>query len=201
MLHDWLYNGISNHIEIVWVPSHSGFALNEHANNSMKSPFIGPVPPKSSSLSSAICTNKAIAILAWHAQFAIFQARKRLILKKRKKQTLPSAWNSAGNRFISILHDNPSLVSRFTRAVTNHAPTGKYCLMFFPQQLSLCPYRAPLQSREHILCECPRYSAHFLSLQSFYTGRDNLNKLTKFLQDNPSAFTSEDAPLELNDPP
>ena len=201
MIYVWLNAAIINRIEIVWVPSHSGFALNEHADRSMKSPFIGPVPPKAPSLSSAIRANKTQAVLSWRLQFAVFQSRKRLLLRKNKKPVLPSTWNAASNRFIMTMNDNPTLVSRFTRAVTNHAPIGEYRTRFFPQQPSSCPCGALLQSREHILCECPRYSAHFPSSHSFYKGRHNLNKLAKFLQDNPIAFAFDDAPPELDDPP
>ena len=93
------------------------------------------------------------------------------------------------------------LVSCFTQAITNHTPTGEYCTRFFPNKNVACQCGAELQTCAHILCECPRYRILFPSLHSFYTGRNNFNKLVKFLQNNETAFTFEDAPVDLDDPP
>ena len=71
MIHRWILHNNDNLIEIVWVPSHSGFELNKHADKSMKTPFIGPVPLKIPSLSLTIKDNRAIAVLQWHAQFNV----------------------------------------------------------------------------------------------------------------------------------
>ena len=146
MIHKWLIRHIDNFIKIVWVPSHAGFELNEHADFSMKLHFIRPAPPKAPSLSSTIKENKAHAVAAWCAKFEIFQRSKQLIIKKNKKVVLPSAWNSASNRFLCMMNDNPTLVSRLTRAITNHAPTGEYCSRFFPQQPQFCSCSFQLQT-------------------------------------------------------
>ena len=201
MVSQWLVKAISNHIEVVWVPRHSGFLLNKHVDQSMKPLFIGPIPPKVLLLSSAIHFNKAQAISTWRSQFVLFQQGKSLMLKQNKKILLPSAWNNTSNRFLTATNNNQALLSQFTRSVTNHAPIGEYRLHFFLQEPTTCPCGVPIQSREHILCECPRYCSHFSSIASFYVGCNNFKTLVKFLTDNETSFTFEDAPVTLDDPP
>ena len=41
-----------------------------------------------------------------------------------------------------------------SRAITNHAPIGEYCLRFFPREEFKCLCRFyPIESRHHILYE------------------------------------------------
>ena len=53
LIHEWLEADLTNSIAIVWVPSHSGFALNKHTDKSMKEAFIGPSPPRAISINSS----------------------------------------------------------------------------------------------------------------------------------------------------
>jgi len=51
-----------------------------------------------------------------------------------------------------------SLCAHATRAITNHAPIGKYRLRFFPKKEFKCPCNLyPIESRRHILYECGRF--------------------------------------------
>ncbi|KAF8632076.1 hypothetical protein AX14_010857, partial [Amanita brunnescens Koide BX004] len=52
-----------------------------------------------------------------------------------------------------------SHLSRIAHAITNHAPTGEYRTHFFPDDPTGCPWcdRRALQTRAHILTECPGY--------------------------------------------
>ena len=138
-------------IQFVWVPSHEGFPLNEHADNSMKNPFIGPAPPSIPSIASALRLHKASAISSWRAKFAEFQATRHITLKKKCKTLTPSAWNPASHRFLNIAGHDQEIITRFTRAITGHAPIGEYRLHFFPDQPYHCPCGAPIQTRDHIL--------------------------------------------------
>ena len=114
LVHTWLEMDITNSLTIVWVPSHLGFVLNKHADKSMKEAFIGPAPSRTVSLNSAIKEHKAKAVTAWRQQFSQFQNHKPLVLKRKRKPILPSAWNTASNHFLSALDNSPMLVSRFT---------------------------------------------------------------------------------------
>jgi len=47
------------------------------------------------------------------------------------------------------------------RAITNHAPTGKYRLRFFPKEEFKCPCRSyPIKSKHYILHECGRFNGY-----------------------------------------
>jgi len=110
-----------------------------------------------------------------------------------------------GNQFLDLLDDNNntiklsyvkgglwlkmfghsnSLCARATRAITNHASTGKYRLRFFPKEEFKYPYgRYPIESRHHILHECGRFNGYW-NLR-----RDSLSHFVMFLETNPSAFS------------
>ena len=70
-----------------------------------------------------------------------------------------------------------SLCARATRAITNHAPIGKYCLRFFPRENSNCLCKTyPIKSRHHILYECRRYTNYW------NPNRKSLNHFVIFLE-------------------
>ena len=61
--------------------------------------------------------------------------------------------------WLKLLGHLNSLYARATRAITNHAPIGKYCLRFFPRENSNCLCKIyPIKSRHHILYKCRRYN-------------------------------------------
>ena len=54
-----------------------------------------------------------------------------------------------------------SLYTRAFRAITNHAPIGKYRLRFFPNEEFRCPCgQYPIKLRCHILHECRRFNKY-----------------------------------------
>ena len=73
------------------------------------------------------------------------------------------------------------------RAITNHAPIGKYRLRFFPREEFKCLYRLyPIESRQHILHKCRRFN-------EYWNPRwDSLNHFVMFLEANPNTFTFND---------
>ena len=200
-LREWLISDICNVIQFVWVPSHEGFPLNKHTDNSIKEPFIGPPPPIHQSPASAIWLHKASAISSWHAKFAVFQAMHPITLKKKQKALMLSAWNPASHRFLNIAGQDQEVITQFTRAITGHAPTGEYRLRFFPDQPFHCPCGAPIQTRDHILHECPRYVDRLRSLTYIHKGSNNFKQITEMIKANVSAFTFEDAPPTIDLPP
>ena len=57
-----------------------------------------------------------------------------------------------------------SLYARASRAITNHAPIGKYRLRFFPRKEFRCSYRIyPIKSRCYILYEYKRFNEYWNS--------------------------------------
>ena len=70
------------------------------------------------------------------------------------------------------------------RAITNHAPIGKYRLRFFPSEELRCPCgNYPIKSRRHILYDCMRFNGYWNSRQ------DSLSYFVMFLVVNPNTFT------------
>ena len=80
-------------------------------------------------------------------------------------------------------HSN-SLCAHATRAITNHAPTGKYRLRFFSKKEFKCPCgQYPIELRCHILHEYGRFNDYW------YPRRDSLSHFVMFLETNPSTFS------------
>ena len=109
--------------------------------------------------------------------------------KKSKSNDILNAWkmtfqasNSKENQFLDLLDDNDniikpsyvkgrpwlkvfrhsnSLCAQATRAITNHAPIGKYRLRYFPRKDFKCPCEIyPIKSKYHILFECGRFNSY-----------------------------------------
>ena len=93
-----------------------------------------------------------------------------------------------------------SHLSRIAHVLTNHAPTGEYRTRFFPNEPTACPRcdENTLQTRQHILAECPRYVDSFPSMADWGKNRRNDIALAGFLDKNPSAFTFMDTPLDVH---
>jgi len=80
-------------------------------------------------------------------------------------------------------HSN-SLYARATRAVVNHAPTGKYQLRFFPNKDIVCPCDVcPIETRRHILYKCKRFNNYW------NPRRDTIAHFTLFLEYNSNTFS------------
>ena len=89
-----------------------------------------------------------------------------------------------GRLWIKIFGYSNSLWACTTRAITNHAPIGKYRLRFFPREEFKYPCGwYPIESRCHILYECGRFNSYW------NPRRDSLNHFIMFLEFNPSAFS------------
>ena len=91
--------------------------------------------------------------------------------------TKDSAW-------LELFEHSNLLYARTTRAITNHAPIGKYCLMFFPKELFeyLCRLYS-IKLRCYILYEYRRYNNHC----NF--NREFLEHFVVFLKFNPDVFS------------
>ena len=70
----------------------------------------------------------------------------------------------------------------------NHAPIGKYCLHFFPNEDFKCSCESyPIETRRHILHECTRYNGYW------NPRRGALSHFVMFLSTNPKAFAFTDS--------
>jgi len=65
-----------------------------------------------------------------------------------------------------------------------HAPIGEYRTRFFPNEPTACPCgEMNLETKGHILVECPRYTKDRIASQV-----PSLKYLVQFLTSNPTAF-------------
>jgi len=92
-----------------------------------------------------------------------------------------------GGPWLQVFGYSNSLCACTMRAITNHAPIGKYRLRFFPKEDFKCLYsNYPIESRRHILHECRRFNGYW------NPRKDSLNHFTMFLITNPLAFAFAD---------
>jgi len=60
-----------------------------------------------------------------------------------------------GGLWLQVFGHSNSLCACATRAITNHAPIGEFCLKFFPNEDFKCLCNNyPIETRRHILHEC-----------------------------------------------
>ena len=182
------------------MPSHLGFHINELGDSLADQPIVGPAPRPAHNIASRIRNNRALAVLEWRGQWQKFADHKALVLKKKRKTISLQAWDSKGKQFVNLAGDITTF-SRLTRLVSGHAPTGEYRRQFFPTEPCGCTCFHEYQTRSHLLVDCPKYFLKFSSMIAFHLANDNARKIVKFLKDNPTAFTFEDEPIDIYEPP
>ena len=121
-------------------------------------------------------------------------------IRRSSRVFKPSFAKTSRNFFHNMAKGDASHLSRIAHVLTNHAPTGEYRTRFFPNEPTACPHcdESALQTRRHILTECPWYVNVFPSLTDWGKNRRNDKALMGFLDRNPSAFTFMDTPLDVN---
>lgn len=125
MIKEWLAKDNSNHIEFRWVPSHIGFPINKLADSAAGSKPVGPFPYPIETIASRIRRNHGLVISEWRPKWHKFISSKQLHLKKKQKPLLPNCWDGKGKIFITTAN-TIEMFSRFTRLISEHAPTGEY---------------------------------------------------------------------------
>ena len=130
--------------------------------------------------------NSKICLEEWTTEFSRseIQGRNFLAMNTEKHKEATPMY-AKGGTWMSYLGHSISLCARATRAILNHAPTGEYRARFFPQESPACPCgQSDIETRQHILTECPRFTKDRVSLPSPCIG-----DFIKFLTSNPTAFT------------
>ncbi|OSD05221.1 hypothetical protein PYCCODRAFT_1362835 [Trametes coccinea BRFM310] len=204
ILRDWFERDERNHLVLHYCPSHSGVDENEAVDADVRfrvfnSGRVGrPFPYSYAFVRSGITDNLK---LEW----------------KQMADANPSAyWGRFYLRhpsFRQLLHTGryplkrlscgPDLAARFIRCVTAHAPTGHYRDRFRPRhnESTLCwlhTGRPTYHTREHVLLECDRYERRFRysAIEELLQSLDPFYEIERFLRDNPSALSFDDAPRD-----
>ena len=203
LLHSWLSGDQRRSISIRFAPSHQGVFGNERADELTKVGLgLCPTNPPCILRSHFIAQQRRDAEREWQHLWkdATYRGSQWLPVRWKKKTFKPSFAKPARNFFHNMARGDPSHLSRIAHVLTNHAPTGEYRTRFFPQEPTSCPRcdKNTVQTRRHVLTECPGYVNKFPSMTDWGKDRRNDSRLTGFLLKNPSAFTFVDAPLDIH---
>ena len=137
-------------VEIVWAPGHKKIRGNERADELAKAGV---------ELGATVSGTRCNALRR---------------AKEKMKNAWVKAWKAAPNtgRYAIANQFPPSLkhtkhfdtqrevFGRLVQCRTGHAFIGEYYKQFVPDENVDCPCGEALQTREHILCDCPRYQPH-----------------------------------------
>jgi len=173
-----------NSIEFWECPSHLNWRLHQSVDKDLKS--FNPQPILLSKLSCDYCKkiDSDNIINLWKMTFQVLDGKCRhfLNLFDDSCEDIKSSYIKGSPWFQSFSHSN-SLCAQATRAITNHAPIGEYCLQFFPNEEFKCPCsNYPIETRRHILYECTCHNGYW------NPRRDLLSHFIMFLIANPRAF-------------
>ncbi|KAH9929052.1 uncharacterized protein BXZ73DRAFT_48264 [Epithele typhae] len=190
---EWLDRDARRRIIFHWCPSHVGIKWNEAVDADAKA--AANLPPEREQCSAAFARHLLAVRLKseWREQYrnsrpyAGHDFLRLRVFDPPKHTTSAALGLQAGTR---------RTMSRFCRAVLNHAPIGSFRTRFFKGEPTECPRCHVLQSRSHVLLECTRYErwwrcgGEFDFLQRLEAYQD----LNAFITENDGAFTFADAP-------
>ena len=199
----WLAANLQRSLTIRFVPSHKGVIGNERADQLTKAGLERcPTNPPRILRSHFLSEQRHRAEHDWQRRWkdATYRGSQWLPIRRKKKVFKPSFAKHARNFFHNMAKGEPNHLSRIAHVLTNHAPTGEYRTRFFPGEATACPHcdEETLQTRRHILTECPWYVNNFPSMTDWGKYRQNDVTLIGFLDKNPSAFTFMDTPLDVH---
>ena len=173
-----------NHIEFWEYPSQLRWKLHKSIDKDLK--LFKPIPILLNKISWDYCkkVDSDNIIKLWKMTFQASDGKGRhfLDLVDDNFKTVELSYTKEGPWLQSFGYSN-SLCAQATRAITNHAPIGKYCLWFFPNEDFKCPYGSySIKTRRHILHKCTRHNRYR------NPRRDVLSHFVMFLSANPKAF-------------
>ena len=203
LLSAWLSESCRRALTIRFIPSHEGIDGNERADQLTKAGLEQcPTNPPLILRSHFISEHRRLAEHEWQQRWkdTTYRGSQWLPIRRKKKIYKPSFAKEAHNFFHNMAKGEPNRLSCIAHALTNHAPTGEYRTRFFPDEPTACPHcdEATLQTRRHVLAECPWYVNSFSSMADWGKYRRNDVTLLGFLDKNPSAFTFMDTPLDVH---
>ena len=203
LLDAWLSENSQRSLTVRFTPSHEGIIGNERADQLTKAGLgLCPTNPPLILRSHFLSLHKRRAERNWQRRWkdVTYRGSQWLPVRRNKKVFKPSFAKTSRNWFHNMAKGDPSHLSRIAHVLTNHAPTGEYRTRFFPNEPTACPRcdENALQTRCHILTECPGYVGTLSSMADWGKIRRNDKALMGFLEKNPSAFTFMDCPLDVH---
>jgi ribonuclease HI len=145
-------------VSVSWCPSHCDIPGNERADALAKeATSLGCQLPFSTTRSNAKRRAKANTAKAWQKEWKNSTKEGRFAIANRLKPSL-----NPTNHFIA-LKDKWEIFGRVLQCRTGHAFTGEFRQAFLPlsPEPNTCPCNnSTMETRNHILRDCPRYNEH-----------------------------------------
>ena len=182
-------------ISISWCPSHCGIPGNERADKLAKEATeLERQTPYTVSHSNARRRAKSSILKLWQIEWSSSPKVGRYAIANRIKPSLNPTPH------FKNLKDKREIFGRITQCRTGHSYTGEFRRSFLP--LSPDPETCPcdnetLETRTHILRECPRYTQHRnilrtasrdIAIPEILGSKEGIAALAEFLQKS-AAFT------------
>jgi hypothetical protein len=180
---------------VSWCPSHCDITGNDRADELAKDATkLGRQIPYSVSYSNAKRRAKRAILKTWQQEWESAPKEGHFAIANRMKPSLKPT-----KHFLN-LKNNREIFGRVVQCRTGHAYTGEFRHIFLPHSAdtTACPCDdETLESRNHILRECPRYETHrdilreasrSLALSTILGTPEGVAALAKFLKKS-GAFT------------
>ena len=194
-------------ITVSWCPSHCGIPGNERADSLAKeATSLGCQIPFSTTRSNAKRRSKSAITKIWQKEWRNTPMTGRYAIANRIEPSLNPT------KHFQLLKDKREIFGRVIQCRTGHAYTGEFRQFFLP--LSPDPTSCPcdnetLETRSHILIDCPRYDEHrrilvkasrHLSIPVLLGTVKGITALAKFIQKS-GAFSRTGTPPQPPTPP
>jgi len=178
----------NNSIEFWECPSHLKWHLHNKVDKETKTFNLTPLYPCKTSWDFSKKSESNDILKVWKMTFQASDIKGNQFLDLlNDNNNIIELTYIKGGLWLKVFSHSNSLCARATRAITNHAPTGKYRLRFFPREEFKCLCGLyPIESRCHILYECGRFNGYW------NPKRNSLSHFIMFLETNLSAFTFSD---------
>lgn len=201
--HSWIFREFATHfleadqnhtVNIEWTPGHEGVTGNEIADQLAKDATDLDAGHERSTRLSTLRWVRERAMQAWRGEWkkerptGRFATANRLPPKAKLKKC-----------FFKLPRE---VFGRILQCCTGHCFTGEYNCSHIPSEPVDCPCGAALQTRKHIIQDCPRYAAHRhllreaskeIDLPTILGADEGIDALAKFIQAS-GAFTKSGEP-------
>ncbi|KAF9442632.1 hypothetical protein P691DRAFT_681062, partial [Macrolepiota fuliginosa MF-IS2] len=197
LIRSWLAASTRNKLHFWAIPSTAKWSIHRLAHNLATSLRVpnNPAQPFRTTTGYLRKQSTDFALMEWKCDYERDPSYKGHHFMEHKDQHgafLQPSYINGGTWLSTAAGQDANLCARMTRCITNHAPIGSFRQRFFPgRYVNSCPCGAELETREHIIQDCPLYERHQRDMANPY---DNLAKLIEFLEDNPSAFSFANKP-------